>query len=134
MIFLLFIFCGQPSSENYLGRWKLLGGSVVEIYKNNGIYEGKIIKRSNFPIYNRNGLDNKNPNKDLRNQPIVGLVILKNMCYKDGVLSGGTLYNSDKGETYQVKLEIYQDNINECWVEVFDKEKNKKFKIHRLVN
>lgn len=111
-----------------------MGGSIVEIYEEDGVLEGKIIRRSNFPLYNRNGLDNKNPDKNLRKQPIIGLVILKNLCYKNGGLSGGTLYNTDKGETYQVRLEMLSDDENVCWVEVFNKENTRKFKIHRLSN
>lgn len=133
IIFLLFSVYQVPS-KSYLGKWKLMGGSIVEIYEEYGVFEGKIIRRSNIPLYNRNGLDNKNPDKNLRKQPIIGLVILKNLCYKNGGLSGGTLYNTDKGETYQVRLEMLSDDENVCWVEVFNKENTRKFKIHRLSN
>jgi len=118
----------------YLDKWKLTGGSVIEIYKKGAIFEGRIIQRSVFPIYNRNGLDNKNPIPALRNRTIVGATILNNLYFKNGELSGGTIYNSDSGKTYEVKLLIDENNTNVCHVVLFNNSQRKEFKIKRVVD
>jgi len=132
IIFLLFV--NSISPDTYLGRWKLTGGSVIEIYRQGDVFEGRIIQRSVFPLYNRNGLDNNNPNLTLRKRAIVGLVILKNLNFKDRELSGGSIYNSDSGKTYKVKLLIDENNTNVCHVEIFKDNQKKKFKLKRVLD
>jgi len=130
IIFLLFV--NSISPDTYLGKWKLTGGSVIEIYRQGDIFEGRIIQRSVFPLYNRNGLDNNNPNVTLRKRAIVGLVILKNLNFKDRELSGGSIYNSDSGKTYKIKLLIDENDTNVCHVEIFKDNQKKKFKLKRV--
>jgi len=132
IIFLLFI--NSISPDTYLGKWKLTGGSIIEIYRDGDVFEGKIIQRSVFPLYNRDGLDNNNPNPILRKRAIVGLIILKNLYFKKNELSGGSIYNSDSGKTYEVKLLIDENNTNVCHVEILKENQIKKFKIKRVLD
>jgi len=132
IIFLLFVTSISP--DTYLGKWKLTGGSIIEIYRQGDVFEGKIIQRSVFPLYNRDGLDNNNPNLALRKRAIIGLVILKNLNFKEEELSGGSIYNSDSGKTYKVKLLIDKNNTNVCHVEIFKDNQKKKFKLKRVLD
>ena len=131
-VILLFILINAISPDTYLGKWKLTGGSVIEIYRKGNFFEGRIIQRSAFPLYNRDGLDNNNPNQKLRKRAIVGLIILKNLSFENGKLLGGSIYNSDSGKTYKVNLLINENNTNVCQVTIFSYNQKMGFKIKRM--
>jgi len=134
VVIIFFLFVNSINPDLYLGKWKLTGGSVIEIYKDGDVFEGRIIQRSIFPLYNRDGLDNSNPNLKLRKRAIIGLIILKNLHFREGKLSGGSIYNSDSGKTYKVKLLIDESNTNVCHVEIFKDNQKKEFKIKRVID
>ncbi|WP_378187791.1 DUF2147 domain-containing protein [Aquimarina sp. W85] len=117
----LMLFLGSSSiqPESYLGDWKIEGGSIIHIYQKGEVFHGKIVKRAEHPISNHNGLDNKNPDSNLRNRELVGIDILENLKFNDGVLSDGTIYNADSGYSYTVKLWIDQDNMNLCYIRAY---------------
>lgn len=134
LVILFFILVNTISPNTYLGKWKLTGGSVIEIYRKGKFFEGRIIQRSAFPLYNRDGLDNNNPNPKLRKRAIIGLIILKNLYFSEGKLLGGSIYNSDSGNTYKVNLLINENNTNVCQVTIFSDNQKKRFKIKRLID
>jgi len=107
------------SPETYVGKWEITGGSIIEIYKNDAIFKGKINKRADNPISNLDGLDSKNPDPKLKNRPLLGVDILENLIYEDGELQGGTIYNADSGKTYKVKVWIEKDDINTCYIRAY---------------
>ena len=52
-------------------------------------------------------LDKHNPDPGLRTVPFIGLRVMKDMKYKgNGVWSGGTLYDPEKGKTYGCKITL----------------------------
>ena len=101
------------------GRWTVQdGNSRVEIYKAaDGTIEGKIcwLRDPNYaaghPDAGKPKLDRNNPDKSKRNQPIVGLVMLKGFK-SDGEdkWSGGTVYDPASGKTYKGKLKLDNDD------------------------
>ncbi|GAA3520812.1 hypothetical protein GCM10022393_38870 [Aquimarina addita] len=107
------------NSDTYIGQWIIEGGSIIEIYEKDHLFYGKIYKRAEKPISNLNGLDNKNPDKNLRNRPLLGMVILDNLSFIEGELSGGTIYNADSGKKYTVKVWIDPDNIDLCFIRAY---------------
>ncbi|WP_158250496.1 DUF2147 domain-containing protein [Aquimarina sp. I32.4] len=107
------------SPETYIGKWKIEGGSIIEIYKEGDTFFGKINKRADNPLSNINGLDNKNPIKELQKRPLLGMIILDQLQYDHGVLSDGTIYNADSGKAYDVKVWINSDNINVCYIRAY---------------
>ncbi len=107
------------TSDDYIGKWEITGGSVIEIYQDGEVFYGKINKRAANPLSNFNGLDNKNPQEELRNRSLLGMNILNDLAYKDGVLSGGTIYNADSGKTYTVKVWIDSDDMNVCYIRAY---------------
>jgi uncharacterized protein (DUF2147 family) len=134
-LFIFFFLVLNPiTSDMYLGKWRLTGGSIIEIYRNEDIFEGRVIQRSVFPLYNRDGLDGKNPKPTLRKRAIVGLIILNDLYFKEGELLGGSIYNSDTGKTYKVQLLIDENNTDVCHVEIFNDNEKKDFKIKRVLD
>ncbi len=119
------------TSDTYLGKWEIQGGSIIEIYKKGAYFYGKIHKRAKEPISNLNGLDNKNPNKDLRTRQLLGMDILDHLSFNDGELSGGTIYNADSGKTYAVKVWINNDDKDVCYIRAYKSIFFKTFKAKR---
>ena len=123
MRILLFFFLLHLTStitpETYIGKWQIEGGSIIEIYKNDNLFFGKIYKRTKNPTSNLNGLDNKNPDKNLKKRTLLGMDILNNLRFTDDKLSGGTIYNADSGKTYDVKLWVDEDDLNTCYIRAY---------------
>ena len=129
---LLFSFYTTVSPEVYIGKWEISSGSVISIYQKDNMFFGKVLKRSDFPLFNKNGLDNKNPNPELRTRTIIGSLIMNNMNYTDGILTGGTIYNADSGKSYPVTLSIYNKNTNLCHIKIKYSLFTRKFKAKRI--
>ena len=105
--------------KNYIGKWQIEGGSIIEIYKNENKFYGKIFKRAEKPISNLNGLDNNNPDHSLRSRPLLGMDILNDLHFEDGELIGGTIYNADSGKTYTVRVWIKGEDVNICYIRAY---------------
>ncbi|AXT49767.1 DUF2147 domain-containing protein [Aquimarina sp. BL5] len=134
---LLLLTCICISSikpETYIGKWRIEGGSIIEIYKDGDRFFGKINKRAKKPISNLNGLDNKNPNLELRQRQLLGIDILNDLSFEDGELSGGTIYNADSGKTYTVKVWIDSDNTDLCYIRAYKGILFKTFEAKRVKN
>jgi len=130
-VFALFNTSDIPP-EMYIGKWEITGGSIIEIYQRDQIFYGKINKRAINPISNFDGLDSKNPNPELKNRPLLGIDILNDLKYKDGLLHGGTIYNADSGKTYTVKVWIDSENPNTCYIRAYKSILFKTFKAQRV--
>jgi uncharacterized protein (DUF2147 family) len=77
----------------------------IKVYKEtDGKFYGKIVWLKE-PVKNGSAkLDEKNPKSNLKNQPIIGLVILKG-CEKDGkTYDDGTIYDPENGKTYDCTI------------------------------
>ncbi len=77
----------------------------IQIYKGtDGKFYGKIIWLKE-PIKNGSTkLDEKNPKQNLKNQSIVGLVILKGCKKEDNTYEDGTIYDPENGKTYDCTI------------------------------
>jgi len=122
---LIFIFCNlftffsfSQKKDALVGVWlEEEGQSKIEIYAINtteGIkYEGKIIwleepLRDNGEIK----LDDKNPNPQLREQTILGLIIMKNLKFKrPNYWHDGSIYDARSGKTYSLEINMPNNNI-----------------------
>lgn len=55
--------------------------------------------------------DIKNPDPAKRSKPLLGALLCKNFSYEgDGVWSGGTIYDSRSGRTYNAKITMKDHN------------------------
>ena len=124
MIFMfvtVFFIASAKAESTIIGTWKQIEdqgvdkgkvGSYIEIFENNGVYSGKIVKLLISP-----------PDRvcdkckgDLKNKPLIGMVILQNMKETEdidkelGVLyAGGTILDPDEGDIYKCKMWVKDD-------------------------
>ena len=79
----------------------------IEIFKEGDKFFGKTIwvKEPNSPD-GQPLTDKKNPDAKLRTQPIIELVIIKNLAYneKSKKWEGGTVYDPESGNTYKIYM------------------------------
>lgn len=104
------------SPDAIVGKW--LDGeqkAQIEIYKADGKYFGKIVwlKEPTYPADDKKGMagrlkvDRENPDPARRNQPVLGLVILRNFVFANGNLwQQGQVYDPKNGKDYKCKLTL----------------------------
>jgi len=123
IVMLVVVFFNVPAKaeSSLIGTWKQIedqgvnkgkAGSHIEIYENNGAYFGKIKKLLLDPA---NKVCNKCPG-DLKNKPLVGMIILQNMKKTGKVdkeqgieYAGGKIIDPDSGDIYKCKMWIKDD-------------------------
>lgn len=104
-------------AQNIVGQWKTVDDetgqtkSIVELYNENGKVYGKIAKL--LLPEDQGKLCDTCTGKDY-NQPIEGLVIVKNMFRNtgDNEYKGGTIFDPKKGKEYKCKMWIDKDTPN----------------------
>jgi uncharacterized protein (DUF2147 family) len=102
----------QIKADDIIGTW-LTGGKEparIQVYKSGDKYHGKIIWLKNPEENGLPRLDANNPDKNKRNQQIVGLVILKNFSFDDDEWDGGKIYDPESGKTYSCILYLKNEN------------------------
>jgi uncharacterized protein (DUF2147 family) len=103
-------FAGTAQSseaDRIVGTWVPSHGKArVKIEKIGSKYFGKSVWLKEPNDANGNPkTDINNPDPALRNQPRLGLRIMKDFVYEgEGVWSGGTVYDPEKGKTYCGKI------------------------------
>jgi len=104
-----------PQHDAILGRWHTENDdAIVEIYKCGQFFCGKIldIEEKVYPADDEMGMagqpkvDRLNPDPELREQPIVGLVIMEGFSPDGAMWRGGTIYDPDRGKTYRCKMKL----------------------------
>lgn len=100
------------SQSNIIGKWLAEDkDAVIEIYKKDNLYYGKIIKL--MPATDENGkpfLDENNPDKSKRSNTILGLNTISKMKWNNNILEDGHLYDPRNGEYYNGKI-WYENGI-----------------------
>jgi uncharacterized protein (DUF2147 family) len=84
-------------------------GSKVEIYQKGNLFFGKIVglkesmdKKSGEPL-----TDAKNPDPSKRNQPVIGLEIIRNLQFiGNNNWDNGLLYDPTFGKTFDCKIKL----------------------------
>ncbi|UOB18127.1 DUF2147 domain-containing protein [Abyssalbus ytuae] len=101
----------QHTEDAIIGVWtNETHNSHLEIFQKGDKYYGKIIwLKEPLTPEGKAKTDVKNPDPSLRSQPIVGLVILKNVAYKKGKWVG-EIYAPRKGTTVSCSLLLSPDN------------------------
>jgi len=97
-----------------LGKWVSQSGKAhIEVTKQGDVYEGKIVWLKDS-VYGAEDAeagktvhDRENPDKSLRDRPIVGLTILQGLKYdKEGKYTGGKIYDPEEGKTYKCNATV----------------------------
>jgi uncharacterized protein (DUF2147 family) len=116
---LLFVFAGVAAitshaagSQSPLGLWRTVDDktgtprAVVRIYMQDGKYFGRI-EQSFTP-----GAETRVCSvctDERKNQPIIGLLIIRNVTLHDGEYSGGDILDPDNGSVYRCKFHLEKD-------------------------
>jgi uncharacterized protein (DUF2147 family) len=100
-------------ADKLLGTWTVEDGSArVKIEKIGSKYFGKTVwmKEPNDE-QGKPKVDVNNPDPNLRNQPRIGLRIMKDFEYEGkGVFKNGNIYDPKKGKTYCGKITMKDDD------------------------
>ncbi|MEX2595793.1 MAG: DUF2147 domain-containing protein, partial [Salibacteraceae bacterium] len=88
---LMVVFSFSLNAQSFVGKWKTIDDntgkpkSIVEIYKNGDVYEGKILKLFREPDEDPDPICDECDEDDPRyNQKVKGMVIIKDMVYDKG--------------------------------------------------
>ena len=104
----------ETKADDIVGTYLTQGKDCkIEIYKEGDKYNGKItwIKDPNYGPDDKEAgkpqRDRNNPEEARRNDPMVGLNLLKNFTF-DGTSNwaGGTIYDPTKGSTYKCTMKF----------------------------
>jgi uncharacterized protein (DUF2147 family) len=104
----------RNNPDELLGKWINEDATArFEFFKTGNTYNAKIIWLVN--PNNENGqqkLDKNNPDKKLRNRPIVGLVIITGLQFssKFSMWNEGKIYTPEKGEMLACKIKLTNRN------------------------
>lgn len=107
----LFTTSALAQEASPVGRWTTIDDetkkhkSVIAIYEENGKLFGKIEKLFREPNEEQNPVCDKCEGA-LKNQPIIGMVILRDLKKDDDEWSGGTILDPGNGKTYKCKIAV----------------------------
>ncbi len=88
-------------ADDIIGLWITAGGdSYIEIYKKSKLYFGRIaaLKKPNYEPREVDGMagqpriDRNNPDTSLRDRPLIGLELMTNFLFEDGIWRNGRIY------------------------------------------
>jgi uncharacterized protein (DUF2147 family) len=107
----LFTTSALAQEASPVGRWTTIDDetkkpkSVIAIYEENGKLFGKIEKLFREPNEPENPVCDKCEGA-LKNQPILGMVILRGLKKDDDEWTGGTILDPANGKTYKCKIAV----------------------------
>ncbi len=114
------IICFSQEKNDIKGIWlEEEGQSKIEIFsletEEGTMFGGRIIwLEEPLTEDGERKLDKENPDPELRNKPILGLLIMKQLKYKKyGYWSGGSIYDARSGKTYSLELNMDKKDILE---------------------
>lgn len=103
------LFAQSLPADKIVGVWYSEANEMkIEIFKSGNTYSSKLVAAK--IMFEADGTtskkDVKNPDPNLRNRPIQGLVHITDLVYKDGKYVDGALYSPETGDTYTLKGEL----------------------------
>lgn len=113
LLFTILFTLTTYSQKTVVGKWKTIDDStkeaksIVEIYKMNNEYFGKITTILNDADKDKVCIKCKGVDK---NKPIEGLVIIKKLSKDDKMYVDGTVTDPENGKTYTCKIWLDANN------------------------
>ena len=94
----------SQKADDIIGKYHLPNKLDLEIYKVGNKYFGKIIALNGYE--DGQTIDVKNPDDSMQNQPLVGMVILKDLEWDedDKQWINGKMYGPEKGMVFNLKV------------------------------
>lgn len=122
LLLLTLLLPGIACAAGITGYWRTPAkhgdAAVIHIYREGEVFNGRIVALSQ-PRYPANAdsghggepkMDEHNPEKSLRNRPVVGLEIVHGFeSAGDGKWDGATIYNPHNGKTYKCTARLTDD-------------------------
>lgn len=108
---LLLATSAMAQAPSAVGRWTTIDDetkkpkSVITIWEENGKLFGKIEKLFREPNEEQNPVCDK-CNGALKDQPIIGMVIMRDLKKDDDEWTGGTILDPANGKTYKCKIAV----------------------------
>lgn len=108
---LLLTTSAMAQAPSAVGRWTTIDDetkkpkSVITIWEENGKLFGKIEKLFREPTEDQNPVCDKCDGA-LKNQPIIGMVIMRDLKKDDDEWTGGTILDPANGKTYKCKIAV----------------------------
>jgi uncharacterized protein (DUF2147 family) len=96
-----------------VGKWKTFDDetgelkSIINIWEEDGILFGTIEKIFPKPDEDPDPLCDKCPG-ELKDQPVIGMTIMKDLTRSGKQWKGGTILDPDNGKTYSCKIEVIE--------------------------
>ena len=85
--------------------WSPKKNAKIEIYAKGDYYFGKSIWVANPRK------DTKNPKQSLRQRDVLGIELLTDFSFNNGVYSNGEIYDPESGKTYDCKMTLDGDRL-----------------------
>ncbi len=108
-------FLLSQNSNDIIGIWlNEEKDAKIEIYKSENLFFGKLIwLKEPKDINGKFKTDKNNPNKNLRNEKLLGSKILSNLMWnnKEKEWINGSIYNARDGKTYQVFANLSEKKL-----------------------
>lgn len=100
-----------PDADAIVGSWvSQAKDSKTELVKAGDTYSGKLLAGWGNELYKADGKtlrkDVKNPDARLRDRPLLGMVIISDLRYENGVYKGGKLYDARMGKTFSCDMKM----------------------------
>jgi uncharacterized protein (DUF2147 family) len=114
LLFTGFVSGQAFNSDDILGVWLNEDKDAhVEVYKEGDKYFGKIVwlKFPNDEVTGKPKVDDENPDESLQNEPVLGLVLLKDFVFDEDEWDSGTIYDPKNGKTYDCYM-VLKDKDN----------------------
>lgn len=107
---------GTP--DKILGNWiNDNADAKFEFFKSEETYQAKIMWiKDTYISGDKAKTDKNNPEPRLRNRPIIGLVIIKGLQFKNEQYVNGTIYSPEKGIYANCKLKLADENTLELTI------------------
>jgi uncharacterized protein (DUF2147 family) len=114
LILLSYNIKAQTKADDIIGIWLTNGDepAKIQIYKSGDKFYGKIIWLK-IPLLNSGSpkVDQNNPDKTKRTNPIIGLALLSNFKFDgDDEWNAGKIYDPQNGKTYSCNITLKDKN------------------------
>ncbi len=119
---LALMFSGQVAmaqavaGDDLVGLWEPSSGKGrVKIERIGDKYYGKVVwlREPIDPETKQKKVDKNNPDPALKVRPRLGLRVIKNFTFANGIWEDGTIYDPENGSTYNSKIEMKDKNTIE---------------------